>query len=233
MKAEQTKEIFHLVLGGWPTQRQKMTDEDVGAMATLYALSLADVDFARCKAAVVRLVQTSRMMPSVADIRAELGIVQHGVVRAGAEAWGEVLRAMRTRGSHRSPGVDFEFADPITARVVTALGWLDLCASDNQAADRARFIEAYDQISRTERREAQTLPGATSPRLPSASDAAIAQLVGSVARNVDAGRRLAPKPDSMVLCACGHNKALHFRDDGLENCWACTRCECLRFEEQP
>jgi hypothetical protein len=93
----------------------------------------------------------------VSDIRRTVIELEKGPVRPGGEAWGDVLRAIGRYGSHRAPGIDFEFDDPEVARCVKALGWSNLCNSDadGQRADRARFIELYGVHAAQERRELQ------------------------------------------------------------------------------
>ena len=39
------------------------------------------------------------------------------------------------------------FTDPVTAQCVASLRWRELCDSENQAADRARFVELYDKLA--------------------------------------------------------------------------------------
>ena len=165
MTNEQMQGLFRIILAGWASQRQRLTSDDVGEMAKIYAAGLMDLDFDVAKAAVIRIVHTSKFLPTVAEIREAVGIHAYGPRRSGGEAWGSVLKAIREEGQQKIPGVDFVFNDPITARVVRSFGWLDLCASDNAIADRARFIEAYETIAKTERIEAQAAPGGHNPQL--------------------------------------------------------------------
>jgi len=90
-----------------------------------------------------------------------------------------VSAAMRKWGRSRPPGINFTFEDPIAARVVKALNWGDMCASQNPDHIRARFIEAYDVIGKQERSQAQASEGATNPML---GEAPHMRLVHSLAR---------------------------------------------------
>ncbi len=120
--------------------------------SSVYERMLADLDYPVANAAVERLLATCKFMPTVAEIR-EAGLTLHsGEIAAGGEAWGSVLDAIGAQGVYRLPGTDFGFRDPVTARCVSALGWEELCNSENQTADRARFIELYDKLAATERR---------------------------------------------------------------------------------
>jgi len=163
---EQSVEILRLIGASYPTQRQRMTREDARAMAAAYTAGLLDLDFERARAAVNRLVKASKWIPTIAEIREAAVDVAHGSRAPGGEAWGQCLKLIRRYGSHRWPGIDFEVGDPVLLATIRALGWLDLCQSDNPHADRARFIELYDQLAQGERKEAAIAPGATSRALP-------------------------------------------------------------------
>ena len=128
----------------------------------VYQRMLADLDYQMANAAVERLIATARYLPTVAEIRDCCMDLMHGDRRAGGEAWGECLKAISRWGVYRVPGRDFAFQDPIVARCVHALGWENLCNSENQAADRARFIELYHQLATGTRKEqnAGVLPAA-------------------------------------------------------------------------
>jgi hypothetical protein len=159
-------EVLKLIGAAYPTQRQRMSNDDVRAMAAVYTAGLLDLDHERVRAAVNRLVKASRFMPTIAEIREAAVDAAHGARAPGGEAWGRCLGLIRRYGSHRWPGIDFELTDPVLLATIRALGWLDLCASDNPHADRARFIELYDQLALRERKEAAIAPGATSKALP-------------------------------------------------------------------
>jgi hypothetical protein len=136
------------------------------ATSGVYEMALVDLDKALGRKAVATLIATNRFLPTVAEIRETCVTLQHGRSRPGADAWGEVLAALKRYGYTRTPGVDFQFNDPLVLRAVRSLGWRELCGSDNSVADRARFIELYDSYRNNVRTDAQTLPGATSLDLP-------------------------------------------------------------------
>jgi hypothetical protein len=169
MTPTQAKAAVKLLLAAYPTQRQRMSDSDVTGMTEVYATAFAKLDDAIVRAAISALVLTERWLPSVAQVVAKVADMRDGRKRAGGDAWGDVLGAMRRYGSHRTPGIDFSFADPLVARVVKAFGWGDLCASDNAAADRARFIELYDKLATedaSDRAVSGAMPGLAFKELP-------------------------------------------------------------------
>lgn len=126
------------------------------ATCRAYESALADLDFELASDAVRRIVATSKFRPSISEIREAAAVVAVGERRAGADAWGDVVKAVRYVGSYGAP----KFDDPLTARAVEALGWRNLCLGDSsEASDRARFCEVYDALSASERRSLVSEPG--------------------------------------------------------------------------
>lgn len=124
--------------------------ERVGqATIEAYEKNLADLDFESARAAVARLAQNCKFIPTIAEVRAAARDLRIGQRRTGLEGWGDVTKAISLVGSYRTP----TFADPLVAHVVRCMGWRELCLGDNEAALRARFVEAYDAIADRELRE--------------------------------------------------------------------------------
>lgn len=119
------------------------------ATSELYETMLADLEFAVTQQAVARLICTSKWLPTVAEIRATAADIQLGPVRSGGEAWGDVLAEIRRTGYIGVP----RFNDPLVARCSDIMTWRGLCLGDNEAADRARFIELYDNLAARERHD--------------------------------------------------------------------------------
>lgn len=145
-KAEVTK-LVAVMCAAFPTA--KVTADT----CAIYERMLADLEYPVANAAVEQLLATARFMPTVAEIRERCLAISSGEVKPGGEAWGLVLKAIGRYGRNRSPGTDFHFADPVTHDCVTALGWRELCDSEMQGADRARFIELYDRLAVQARRK--------------------------------------------------------------------------------
>lgn len=189
MTGEEAKAVVKLLLASYPTQRQKLSPDDIAEMTRAYAMAFKQIDAGQVQSAVSSLVLTEKWLPSIAQVVARVAEVRDGRKREGGEAWGDVLSAIRKHGSWRTPGVDFEFADPVVARAVKALGWADLCASENVVADRARFVDLYAQLAAgdaTDRAVSGALPGVTRKELPSGTRS-IRELVGGL-RLLDGGK---------------------------------------------
>ena len=187
MTRQEAGQLVSVIMAACPGQSARVDGPRAAAMVDAFASLLADLTYEQCNAAVRVLLQTRSWMPSVADIRSTALELARGPAKAGAEAWGSVLRAIREQGVYRRPGTDFVFHDPVTARCVVALGWEELCNSENTIADRARFVDAYDQIAAQDRKES------VSPQLAAARDARAVRGETNGTRTIaDAVARLLP-----------------------------------------
>jgi len=127
------------------------------ASQELYARMLTDIPGEILMGAVEELIATKTFLPSVAEIRSAAAMIQQraaGVLDAYS-AWEEVTSQMRRVGHTGRPSLD-----DLTMRAVNAVGgWYGLCVSDNPAADRARFVDAYNTFAKRGEEELVRLPG--------------------------------------------------------------------------
>ena len=152
MTEGQVAKLVAVLIAGYPSAR--ITAET----SAVYERMLRDLDYAAVNAAVEWLLATSKWLPTVAEIREAAHSLRDGEVKPGGEAWGLVITAVRLHGRYRTPGVDFEFGDPVVAQCVAAMARFEICESENSTADRARFIELYDRLA-AQRRRAQLAEG--------------------------------------------------------------------------
>jgi hypothetical protein len=116
--------------------------------ASAYEQLMAKLDYEPTLRAVEHLAQTQKFLPAFSEIREAMLELENGTRRKGAEAWGDVVEAIRHVGAYGVP----KFTDDLTAYAVERCGWRNLCLEgSSDAADRARFIEVYEAAS--ERRQ--------------------------------------------------------------------------------
>jgi hypothetical protein len=141
VKHSEAAEIVMLLLGAYPNAKTSASTSQV------YETMLGDLDAGPARAAVIRLIASSKWMPTVAEIRGAAADIEHGPVRSGADAWLDVVSEIRRVGNYSAP----TFTDGLVESLVRRWGWNALCLSSNEASDRARFIEAYDGLARQAR----------------------------------------------------------------------------------
>lgn len=125
-------QMFALLGAAYP--KEPMTD----AQVALYSDLLAPFDVAAVREAVLLHVQKSPFFPRPSDLISAL--TQRDELDAD-QAWVEVLRQVRRTGYYGVP----EFTHEAVADAARALGWQDLCMSENQEADRAHFMRFYER----------------------------------------------------------------------------------------
>jgi len=161
MTRTEASKLVTIALAARPTAASFLDGAAIADMGAAWHLLLADLPYQAAEAAlavVLASASTAGKIPGPEQVRRTLTDAAFGARRPGGEAWGDVGRAVHTYGFHRTPLFD----DQLVARAVAAMGWAAICNSENSTADRARFIELYDQLanSANEARNVATLPAA-------------------------------------------------------------------------
>lgn len=151
MTKGEAMKLMAILRAAWPRQEVGMDTAEV------YAGMLSDIPFDEGKAAVTKLVQTTKFFPTVAEILEQVA-ESRCELDSPEMAWGEVQKAIAKVGSYHQP----LFENPEIQRAVNAIGWKQICLDENLAATRARFIDAY-RAARAKRIESET----TGKALPS------------------------------------------------------------------
>ncbi len=107
----------------------------------LYCQFLADLPYPETEAAVKRHIMTNQWFPTIAEIRKAVVELTCDAPSAG-EAWQEVWQALSRYGQAGY----FGWSHPLVRAAVQALGYENLYFSENPAADRARFMEIYEDL---------------------------------------------------------------------------------------
>lgn len=119
---------------------------------------LKDIPYNVLNAAIQKYMLSNKFPPTIADLR-ELAIsVQQGELPDWGDAWEQVTLAIRRYGSYRA-GEALESLSPLARKTVERLGYMQLCASENIAADRANFRMIYETLAEREKKQAQLPDG--------------------------------------------------------------------------
>jgi len=120
-----------------------------------YELVLGDLEPELLEAAVVQCLATCRFFPRPAEIRDAAFDLRKGGKPSCYDGWAEVTEQIRHKGLYGQP----EFSHPAIEDAVRQVGgWQFLCLSENPVADRARFVEAYEQADRRSDKAERMLP---------------------------------------------------------------------------
>lgn len=128
-----------------------------------YVVALADVDPLSLEASILHLLSQSReFMPTAGTIRHTAFDLQagNGGPPTAYEAWEMVQIAKDAGAGYPVAGV-FEKPEvhPLVEKAVNYVGgWRHLVESENYTADRARFVDAYNQVREREIEQVRMLP---------------------------------------------------------------------------
>lgn len=120
----------------------------------LWFKQLQDIPYTVAETALNKWVAVNKWSPSIADIRAEAAEIKNGEAPDWGEGWESVLDAIRRYGSYRVDEAMASF-ELITRRCVERIGFLNICQSENIAADRANFRTLYEQLAKKEQKNKQ------------------------------------------------------------------------------
>lgn len=124
------------------------------AAAELWFRQLGDIPYQTATVALNKWVSVNRWPPTIADIREAALEVSTDAIPDWSEAWETVLNAIRRFGPYRQEDA-MASLDEITLTVVRRLGFMNLCSSENIAADRANFRTIYQVVAERRRKEEQ------------------------------------------------------------------------------
>lgn len=150
--------IWNLLAISYPAFGGNLEPNALAETLLLYERLLADLPEAALRTAALRHIATSKWFPTVAELRmaaAEI-IAPSSTEQTALEAWGDVVDTFSSGETYAGENLIKApvFNNPLTARAVTALGgWVHLCRSDNEPADRARFVQIFEQLQARERSE--------------------------------------------------------------------------------
>lgn len=147
MNDMQITDLVSLCSQWWPNWR---APESLPVMVKSWRMLLGDLDFDAGLAALsVYASEEHAFPPPVGILRRNAArmAMPGGTAPTVDEAWAEVLAEISRvgLGSEYPGGRTPTFAHPATETVVYALGWRQLCESDNQVADRAHFAKMYSE----------------------------------------------------------------------------------------
>jgi hypothetical protein len=127
--------------------------------AEVYLQTLADISSDELKAAVLHCITQSgrAFAPSIGEIRGAVAELRSfsANVPSSFQAWQEVQKQILVNGGDYGKP---EWSSPLVEEAVKRMGWRSLRMSEDQTADRARFLQCYEQIVERATKQEMILP---------------------------------------------------------------------------
>ena len=144
----------------WPAKADHFKQQDTVAFWCRY---LEDMDDGLLKATAKTILSEAKFPPVVADVREMAFRLQADVVGVpdAYQAWNMVKKWMRLPPTLFRDGKHYKRRPlpPVIQKAVDGIGGGDMLGmSENETADRARFVEAYNNLMGRMRHQATMLP---------------------------------------------------------------------------
>ena len=146
------REEFKLIVKGMKAVYAQPTFiADADAFDMWYEL-LKDLPYQAVSLAASTHMARSPYPPTIADLR-EICMESADMAQMSVDdAWGMVLKAVRTYGYMREAEALESFPEPCRT-VVKNIGWQNICQSENPVAERAFFRDSYGAKSAARKKE--------------------------------------------------------------------------------
>lgn len=135
MTKDEAKQVIAVLMAAYP--KTELPLESI----QLYIQFLEDLPFEAGKAGALLHIAENKWFPTVSEIR-QLAVnsIPGNAIPSASDAWGEVLKQIKHEGQYGIPN----FSHPAIASAVKAMGWRNLCISEDGMADRAHFLKIYE-----------------------------------------------------------------------------------------
>ena len=159
----EVRQAWTALITMYPYFSKERTPADLKETLKLYQELLADIPGELLVIAARQHMASSKFFPTPTELRDPLHSLLGPRHETALEAWGSIHKAAAKPRNYYDVDGNFygepTFDNPITQRLVDAMGGIDtISKSDNPTADRARFIEAYNDLVLRESDEVRLLP---------------------------------------------------------------------------
>lgn len=154
MNMDECLTVIEILAGAYPGRKGFESDAIIVRTAKVWHHLLADLPVQAVLMAVEKHSISSVYPPTVAEIRTAISeAVNPDLTLAASDAWGEVTRAVRMYGTYQEER-GMQSLSERTRRVVKAIGWREICASEEADVIRGQFRKAYEGIAAREKVDA-------------------------------------------------------------------------------
>jgi len=143
MTSNEVTRLLEMIASSYPSYTRQIS-QNIEGMSLVWSAFLKDIPFSLAVEALYRVVSKSPYPPTLYEFKKEvIELIDENPLDA-AEAWGQVMKAVRWFGIYRADEA-LESLDEITRKVVEAIGWNEICLTENIDTVRAHFIKLYEQ----------------------------------------------------------------------------------------
>jgi Loader and inhibitor of phage G40P len=144
VKRSDTAQVCALLKASFPAW--SATSETI----EMWHMMLKDLNSEIVMRATQDWILTDERFPTIAGIRKKCAEIYGVLPMTATEAWAEVHGAITLYGYH---GGKPDWSSETITQTVRAIGWWQICQSDNPSTIRAQFIKMYNELAEPTRSE--------------------------------------------------------------------------------
>lgn len=156
MTLDEFTKLFEILIAAYPGHKFK-DEDDMGRTLIVWYTMLNDLPYKILEAAIKKHILQSGnpFFPSINEIRTKALEILSPEDTTAAEAWGEVLVAVRNYGVYNMEE-GLKSLKPLTRKVAEAVGFRLICMAteDEIGVVRGQFLKMYEQMANRQRQEA-------------------------------------------------------------------------------
>jgi predicted ribosome quality control (RQC) complex YloA/Tae2 family protein len=147
MKKEECIKLLTIIKAVFPNFTGLSNEISIG----IWYEMIGELDYNKAAVSVKRHLATSKFPPTVNDILVASADISENRIQTSADAWNDVLEAIRKFGVYRvEEGVN-SLQEP--TRSIMRNQFRETCLSENLMADKAHFLRMYDTYSKRDQTE--------------------------------------------------------------------------------
>lgn len=153
MTKNETTRLLGILQTAYPYFYKNITVAEAKNASNLWHDMLKGLTLEVAKLALYKLIALHKdYPPTIAHLLESVADVTKEPTPTIADAWAEVKVAISKYGYPR-PEEALQSLSPTTAKAVRAMGWLELCSSENEVADRAHFMKIYSTMEKRQKEQ--------------------------------------------------------------------------------
>lgn len=166
MNRQETIRLLAMLQSNYPNAYKDFDSEMLNAAVQLWQQTFQDMD-----ARLVFNVVSKILMTDTSDFPPKIGVIRQECVKAlnptafisPEKAWEQVLEMVKKFGYYQKDQAFKHFSNPVK-RAVNAIGWDNICKSENIGIERSNFYKMYNSLEQ-ENKERIIMPKAMLDRL--------------------------------------------------------------------
>ena len=143
-----------VIKGSYPNHFKSIDQLTFKLTTEMWYSAFKDQDYQTVLKVTQKYILENRFPPTIADLRQEvIQITNPDSLVSPENAWEVVISAVKRFGYYQQPEAFKTFSDPIK-RAVKAIGWENICRSENIGIERSNFYKMYSAIDKPNREQA-------------------------------------------------------------------------------